>query len=130
MGGDILGKEAEAAGSLAQAALWTLQVAQHLDWPTHQCTVVAVDWHLVRCKVEEVETLPHLASHTQLRAFTQLLPKSKLHHRNTFEINDITWKPENWTGGRESARVTQEQAATSFAFSRFESAFLSYSYPP
>ena len=34
---------------------------------------------------------------------------------------NVTWKPENWTGGRESARVTQEQAAASFAFNRFQS---------
>ena len=38
VGGSILGKEAEAASSLAQAAFWALQVAQLLDWPTHQCT--------------------------------------------------------------------------------------------
>ena len=31
LGGGILGKEAEAASSLAQGALWALQVAQHLD---------------------------------------------------------------------------------------------------
>ena len=34
-----------------------------------------------------------------------------------------TWKPEKWTGGRESARVTQEQAAASFALNRFKSGF-------
>jgi hypothetical protein len=30
--GGILGKEAEAASSLAQSALWALQIGQHLDW--------------------------------------------------------------------------------------------------
>ena len=34
---------------------------------------------------------------------------------------NLTWKPENWTGGRESAWVTQEQVAASFAFNRFRS---------
>ena len=33
LGGGILGKEAEAASSLAQGALWALQIGQHLDWP-------------------------------------------------------------------------------------------------
>ena len=79
---------------------------------------VTGDSHLVRCKVEEVETLPHLAGNCQLRAFTQLLAKSKLHLRNARSTMKVTWKPENWTGGRESARVTQEQAAASFAFNR------------
>ena len=119
----ILGKEAEAASCLAQAALWALQVAQHLDWPTFQYTAVTRDSHLVRCEVEEVESLPNSASHCQLRAFTQLLGKSRLHLRNTRSTMNVTWKPEKWTGGRESARVTQEQAAASFAFNRFESDF-------
>ena len=32
-----------------------------------------------------------------------------------------TWNPEKCTGGRESLRVTQEQAAASTAFNRFQS---------
>ena len=36
---------------------------------------------------------------------------------------NVTWKPENWTGGRESVRVTQVQAAASFAFNRFKERF-------
>ena len=36
---------------------------------------------------------------------------------------NVTWKPENWTGGRESAKVTHEQAAASFAFDRFKIGF-------
>ena len=36
---------------------------------------------------------------------------------------NVTWKPENWTGGRESAKVTHEQAAASFAFDRFKKRF-------
>ena len=32
MGGDILGKEAEAASSLAQGAFGALQVTEHLGW--------------------------------------------------------------------------------------------------
>ena len=71
LGGDILGKEVEATSSLAQPALWALQVAQHLDWPMTNTNIN--DSNLVRCEVGEVESLPHLASHCQLRAFTQLL---------------------------------------------------------
>ena len=73
--------------------------------------------------MEEVESLSHLTSNSQLRALTQLLGKSRLHLRNTRSTMNVTWKPEKWTGGRESARVTQEQAAASFAFNRFESDF-------
>ena len=82
MGGGILGEETEAASCLAQAAFWAFQVAQHLDWPTisMHCCCKRLS-HLVRCEVEEVESLPHLASHYQLRAFTQLLGKLKLHLR-------------------------------------------------
>ena len=70
-----------------------------------------------------MESLPHLASYSQLRAFTQLLGKPKLHERNSRWSMNVTWKPENWTGGRESAKVTHEQAAASFAFDRFNSDF-------
>ena len=41
---------------------------------------------------------------------------------------NVTWKPENWTGGRESERVTQEQAAASFAFNRFQKRFQIWSH--
>ena len=36
---------------------------------------------------------------------------------------NVTWKPEKWTGGRESVRVTQVQAAASFAFNRCKKKF-------
>ena len=73
--------------------------------------MIGSDLHLVRAKVGEVEVLPHLASYCQLAACTQLLGKAELCRRR----NMLTWKPEKWTGGREFARVTQEQAAASFA---------------
>ena len=76
---------------------------------------IASNSHLVSCEMEEVESLSHLTSNSQLRALTQLLGKLNLN-----VTMNLTWKPENWTGGRESARVTQEQAAASFAFNRFE----------
>ena len=76
---------------------------------------IAVYSHLMSCEMEEVESLSHLTSNSQLRALTQLL--GKLNLKVTM---NLTWKPENWTGGRECARVTQEQVAASFAFNRFE----------
>ena len=41
---------------------------------------------------------------------------------------NVTWKPENWTGGRESERVTQEQVAASFAFNKSQKRFQIWSH--
>ena len=46
---------------------------------------IAVYSHLMSCEMEEVESLSHLTSNSQLRALTQLLSKSKLHLRKKHE---------------------------------------------
>ena len=43
--------------------------------------------------MEDVESLSHLTSNSQLRALTQLLGKLNLN-----VTMNLTWKPENWTG--------------------------------